>query len=358
MLKIDDIVVSQSASLRDTMACIDRGAKGIALVVSDELQLLATLTDGDMRRAMLAGRSLESSVCDLLHDLRAAGRVHPITAAVSTPRAELVRLMADSKVRHIPLVDTVGKLCGLSVLDEFVEAPDSGLQALIMAGGYGKRLMPLTADVPKPMLDIGGRPLIEHVVDQLRNAGIKQVNISTHYKAEKIAKHFGDGAAFGVKMEYVLEDQPLGTAGALSLLSSDEPILVVNGDILTKLDFRALRDFHEEHSADMTVAVREFAFDVPYGVIETDGAKVVGVTEKPTMKFFVNAGVYLLSARIREFVPKCERFDMTQLIERLISSGRTVVSFPIWEYWLDIGRQEDFEKAQRDVKNIAANACL
>ena len=357
MPDLNKILVRESATIRETMACIDSGAKGIALVVDDQQRLVATLTDGDMRRAILAGRNLDSTVASLLEGLRAAGRLSPITARIATSRDSLVQLMSERSVRHIPLLDDEGRVCKVAVLDDLVEAAvGTDLPALIMAGGYGKRLMPLTADIPKPMLSVGDRPLIQRVVEQLRDAGIHRVNISTHHLADVISQHFGDGSAFGVQMEYVTEDRPLGTAGALSLLQLREPLLVVNGDILTKLDFRALREFHAEHNADMTVAVREYTFDVPYGVIETDGSNVIAVTEKPSMKFFVNAGIYLLSPTVREYVPNNEHFDMPQLIERLVAAGRTVVSFPVWEYWLDIGSQDDFEKAQRDVGPRIAGA--
>jgi NDP-sugar pyrophosphorylase family protein len=225
-----------------------------------------------------------------------------------------------------------------------------------MAGGFGKRLLPLTQNTPKPMLPIGEQPLMERMIGQLRDAGIHRVNVTTHFEPEKIRDYFGDGERFGVNLNYVSEERPLGTAGALRLIETKkEPLLIINGDILTRVDFRAMLDFHREHQADLTVGVREYDFQVPYGVIETEGARVTGVNEKPVYKFFVNAGIYLLQPALDEFIPKDERFDMTDLIEKLIAAGRTVASFPIMEYWLDIGRLADYERAQEDVKNWETN---
>jgi len=221
-----------------------------------------------------------------------------------------------------------------------------------MAGGYGRRLLPLTESTPKPMLPIGDQPLMELMIGQLRDAGIRRVNVTTHFEPEKIRDHFGDGARFGVDMNYVSEERPLGTAGALRLIEpGGEPMLIINGDILTKVDIRAMLDFHNDHKADLTVGVREYDFQVPYGVVETAETRVVRVNEKPVYRFFVNAGIYLLQPALEEFIPSSERFDMTDLIEQLVAAGRTVVSFPIMEYWLDIGRLADYERAQQDVKS-------
>ncbi len=355
MADLRNILVRETVTLRDVMASIDRGAKGIALVVDGENRLLATLTDGDLRRAVLAGLGLDVGVSQLLDRLRSTGRLRPVTLPAGSSRETIISEMRTRVVRQIPLVDEQGGVTDLAVLDELVGEPHQPLHAVVMAGGYGKRLMPLTADTPKPMLRVGEQPLIERLVDQLKRAGIARVNISTHYQADKISEHFGKGKAFGVEVECVSEEQPLGTAGALALIQGNEPLLVINGDILTALDFRALRNFHFEHGADMTVAVREYGFDVPYGVVDTDGLHITGVTEKPSVKFFVNAGIYLVSPSAREFVPAGERFDMPQLIDKLVKAGRKVISFPVWEYWLDIGSQEDFERAQEDVQRMGVD---
>jgi dTDP-glucose pyrophosphorylase len=349
---IEAILTSEQASLRTAMTCIDRGAKGIALVVDEQKRLVATLTDGDLRRAVLAGLGLDIPISTLIKKLRAQNKCNPITLPAGSTREAIINEMKAKTVRQIPLVDKQGRVIELAVLDELVGEPHASVHAVVMAGGYGKRLMPLTADTPKPMLRIGEQPLIERLVQQLRQAGIAKVNISTHYKEDQIFAHFGNGDAFGIEVEYVSEERPLGTAGGLSLVSGDDPLLVINGDILTGLDFRALLNFHFEHGAEMTVTVREYGFDVPYGVVDTDGLYVTAVTEKPTVKLFVNAGIYLISPSARELIPEGQHLDMPQLIDMLVKAGGKVISFPVWEYWLDIGRHEDYEQAQQDVRRM------
>jgi len=202
------------------------------------------------------------------------------------------------------------------------------------------------------MLSVGGRPLMELMMEQLREAGIHRVNLTTHYQGGKIAEHFGDGKKFGVKIRYVEEDHPLGTAGALRLMErSHEPLLVINGDILTRVDFRAMLEFHHNHEANMTVAVRQHEFSVPYGVIESDGVAVTGISEKPVIQQFINAGIYLLNSEVCQIIPKGQRCDMPDLISRMLAEGQRVVSFPVHEYWLDIGRVEDYHRALNDIKS-------
>ena len=206
------------------------------------------------------------------------------------------------------------------------------MRAMIMAGGFGTRLLPLTADIPKPMLPVAGRPLMEHIIDGLREAGVRHINVSTHYKSEKIIEHFGDGRAFGVDLHYIKEERPFGTGGALGLLPPpDELQLVINGDILTQVDFRAMLAFHRENTADLTVGVWRYEVQVPYGVVECTGPRVTGLTEKPQVGFFVNAGVYLLEPSIHELVPNGEGFNMTDLIRWALDAGRRVIGFPIRE---------------------------
>ena len=344
---LSQYLVATTATVGQVMACIDRNTKGIALVVDADGRLLNTVTDGDVRRAILAGIKLDSPLQPLLADKRQKARATPITAPAGTPAAELLRLMQERSIRQLPLVDAAGKPTELVTLDELLPNDALPLQAVIMAGGAGTRLRPLTQDVPKPMLPVGGKPMLEHVIAQLRGAGIHRVNITTHYKREVIENHFGDGRGFGVEVSYVKESQPLGTAGAIGLMESPkEPLLVVNGDILTRVDFRAMLRFHREHKADLTVAVRQYDVNVPFGVIQTNGERVTGVEEKPVLNFFVNAGIYLLEPQVHPFIPNGQRYDMTELIQRLVSQGRRVVSFPVLEYWLDIGQPEDYVAAQ------------
>jgi NDP-sugar pyrophosphorylase family protein len=262
----------------------------------------------------------------------------------------LLALMRRHGVRHIPLLDARQRVAGLVLLEELVPEDRLCLQAVIMAGGKGTRLRPLTDNVPKPMLPIGNRPLLEHTIERLREAGVSRIHIATHYRPEKITEHFGDGRRFGVDVRYVTEPAALGTAGALGLLEgTDEPLLVINGDILTNLNIKAMLSFHIEHGADLTIAARPYGVQVPYGVIQCDGWSVRAIEEKPAYQFFVNAGVYLIQPGSLCHVPSGRVFDMTNLIERLLVEGRNVVGFPVHEYWLDIGRPPDYERAQLDM---------
>jgi len=264
----------------------------------------------------------------------------------------LFQMMSDANLRHIPIVDDDRRLVDLALLSNLVKEYELPLRAVVMAGGFGTRLRPLTEDLPKPMLPVGTKPLLELIVEQLRNAGIKQVNVATHYRGEMIADHFKDGQDFGVDISYVQEDQPLGTVGALSLLEeSDDPLLVINGDILTRVDFRAMLDFHREQNADLTIAVKLYEFSVPYGVINTNGVMVTGISEKPVVRQFINAGIYLLNPSVRRLIPNGEPYDIPELIEQLLKAGRPIVSFPVREYWLDIGKADHYDQARADIAN-------
>ena len=333
------------------MKCVDRGSCGIALVVDQERRLLGTITDGDVRRTILAGTDLESPISVLLASKVNTQYPKPVTAQPGTKRETLLELLHKNFLRQLPILDNDGKVVDLVMLDDLIPTQDLPLQAVIMAGGMGTRLRPLTDDLPKPMLLVGGKPLMELVIEQLRQAGIRRVNVTTHYKQEKISDHFGDGSAYGVELNYVNEDKPLGTGGALGLMDvPTETMLVINGDILTQIDFRAMLAYHQEHQAVMTVAVRQYDIKVPYGVIECEGSRVCTLKEKPQMHFLVNAGVYLLEPKVYEFIPNGEYFNMTDLIQLLLDSDHIVASFPIIEYWLDIGHLADYEQAQNDMQ--------
>lgn len=349
-------LVSPHASIREAIAVIDRFGQGIVLVVNQDRQLLGTITDGDVRRAMLADVDLDSPINMLLARKADSPYAQPVTASVGTEREALLQMMGERSVRQVPLLDESGQVMDLITTNDLLPRQVLPLQAVIMAGGFGARLRPLTEDLPKPMLPIGERPLMEHILEQLQQAGIRQVNVTTHYKPEKIIEHFGDGRAFGVELTYVNEDQPLGTGGALGLLPTpSEPLLVINGDILTQVDLRAMLAYHQESLADMTVAVRRYDLQVPYGVIECEGTQIRRLREKPELSFLVNAGIYLLEPSVYEYIPNGQRFNMTDLIQWLLDAERTVVSFPIREYWLDIGRHADYIQAQGDLSEGRLN---
>lgn len=349
MPDIADLIVSRSHSVRQVMESIDRAAKGIALVLDAEGRLVGTVTDGDIRRAILAGINLDLPVAELLAR-RKSPFASPVTAPLGTPDSTLLHMMTETAVRHIPLLDSDERVVDVAFLSDLVTEYELPLRAVVMAGGYGTRLRPLTDELPKPMLPVGAKPLLELIVEQLRVAGIRQVNVATHYRGEMISDHFKDGQDFGVEIRYVKEDQPLGTAGALSLLEeSDEPLLVMNGDILTRVDFRAMLNFHREHKAELTVGVRHYEFRVPYGVVNTDGVNVIGMSEKPVVQQFINAGIYLLNPLVRRLIPNGRPYDIPELIEHLLQEQRCVVCFPIREYWLDIGKVDQYDQAKADM---------
>ncbi len=343
--------VSPNTSVRQVIARIDQAGEGLALVVENGTRLLATVTDGDIRRALMAGSDLEAPIKHLLHGGSGPARMHPITAPLGTSPVKLLRLMGEHVIRHVPLLDGSGGLAGLALLSRFVHQRELPLRAVIMAGGLGTRLRPLTDTMPKPMLPVGDRPLLQRTIEQLGQAGIRAISITTHYQAEKIRQHIGDGSSLGAVVQYNHEHEPLGTAGALRCLatSDDQPLLVINGDVLTTVNYRAMLDYHIEHGAELTMGVRRYALEVPYGVVECDGAAVRKLREKPEVGFFVNAGVYLVEPRLCREIPEDRRYDMTDLIDTLLGQGRRVVSFPIHEYWLDIGRIGDYERVQLDV---------
>lgn len=351
MAELSKLMVPPSMPIREVLACIDRNAEGIALVVDEERRLLDTITDGDIRRAILDNSDLSLPAETLLGRRAVGPHQAPVTAPVGTTDAKLLALMNRHVIRHVPLLDEQKRIVDIALLSDLVKGSGPALTAVIMAGGYGTRLKPLTENLPKPMLPLGDRPLLERTIEQLRRAGIRHVSLATHFQGEKIVEHFGDGREFGVEISYMNEDRPLGTAGALSLMNEgNETLLVINGDVLTGVDFSAMHRFHQEHNAEMTVGVTEYGFTIPYGVVDTEGVDIVGISEKPMIRHFVNAGIYLLNPGARRLIPNGQPFDMTDLIGRLVTQDLRVVSFPILEYWLDIGRTEDYEQAQEDLR--------
>jgi NDP-sugar pyrophosphorylase family protein len=255
--------------------------------------------------------------------------------------------MNQHDINQLPVVDAENHVVELLLRKDLVTDVQLDLPAVVMAGGYGKRLLPLTESVPKPMLPVGDRPLLELIIQQLHRAGIRDVNLTTHYLPDSILNHFGTGKDFGVSLNYSKEDHPMGTAGGLKLMKRPESsFLVINGDILTGLPFQEMLMYHRKHGADLTVGVRKYDMQVPFGVVECDGVRITGIREKPSMSFFINAGTYLLEPSACDYIPDGRPFDMTDLIQKLLETGKTVVAFPIMEYWIDVGRHEDYQKAQ------------
>jgi dTDP-glucose pyrophosphorylase/CBS domain-containing protein len=350
---ITHLLVRPTDTVEAVMRCIDSsGHYGIALLVESDGRLIAAITDGDIRRGLLMGLTLDAPIVDLIPIKAQMPNPDAVTAPCDSDPATLSCLMQERGVRQLPLVDDCGIVVDVVTLRNLLPEAPPDMRAVIMAGGFGTRLRPLTDDLPKPMLPVGGRPVMEWIVEQMQQAGIRHINVTTHYRPEDIVEHFGDGRAFGVELHYVSEDLPLGTGGALSLIPQEsEPLLVVNGDILSRVDYRQMLDYHNEHQADMTVAIIRHEIEIPFGVVECDGSLIRKLEEKPKLNMYVNAGIYLLQPTVYEHVPSGEAFNMTDLIQWLVEAGKTVVGFPIREYWLDIGQHADYGQAQDDVEN-------
>jgi len=339
-----DLVVSPSATLRTVLEAVTKNSRQAVAVADATGRLVGLVTDGDIRRAILRGAALEAAVSDIMNRT-------PTVALAGTGRDEAIALMQRRVIRHLPLLGVDGTLVDLLLLDELFESPTLKNAAVIMAGGAGTRLRPLTERTPKPLLRVGGKPLLEIMIERLRHAGIREIFVTVHYKSDMIEEHFGDGARLDVRIRYVREEQPLGTAGSLRALPDvlERPFLLVNADILTKCDFRALLAFHGDHHADMTVGTVPYSVDLPYGILEVDGARLASVTEKPRLDFVINSGIYVVSPAAAALIPEGQVFDVPDLIRLLVEKRQRVVAFPIREYWLDVGRHDDFHKADRDV---------
>lgn len=346
---LDKVLISPDAPILEAIRRIDQGGVGIVLVVDSNARLLGTITDGDIRRAVLLSVDLTSPVFRLLEKKKPGIYSGSITARPDASREELLRLMQENVVKQIPIIDQRGKILDLVTLDILLPNRERDVEALIMAGGYGTRLRPLTAETPKPMLPLGDHSVLEFIIDQLKKHGIHRITVSIHFMSDKIRDYFGDGGRFGVKLRYIEEEEQLGTAGAIALLPNlAQPLLVINGDIVTNLDFGALIDFHTKNKAQMSVAVRHYSFQVPYGVLDCIDYNVVGIREKPVHNFFVNAGIYVIAPECQSMIPVKSRFDMTDLIGSLLQKDQRVLSFPVVEYWLDIGEHSDYQKARID----------
>lgn len=334
-------VMSPRDSVETALRVLDAGGLRIVMVVDDGGRLAGVVTDGDIRRALLRRMDFSAPVSDVMNP-------RPIVARVGTSRDSLRSLMEQHSLLHVPLVDEHGRLVGLETLRELLQGERRDNLVFIMAGGLGTRLRPLTDDCPKPMLPVGGKPILESILESFVEAGFHRFCFSVHYKPGRIREHFGDGSRWGVAIDYVEEEIPLGTGGALGLLRDpgDLPVLMMNGDVLTRLDFGALLDFHRAQGSELTLCVREYDMQVPFGVVEGEGSTVTGITEKPVHRFFVNAGVYVVNPKVVALGHPPRRLDMPDLVQSLIDDGYRVSMFPIHEYWLDVGRMEDFERAQ------------
>lgn len=338
----DSALISSEATLEEAIAVMDQSALRIALVTDDTRRLLGTLTDGDVRRALLKHLPLSTPVEKVMCKT-------PQVAQQKWNRDRILAVMERQKLLHLPVVNDQGQVIGLETLHGMLDKRLRKNPVFLMAGGFGTRLHPLTNDCPKPLLKVGDKPILELILESFIKAGFHNFFISTHYLPEMVRNHFGDGERWGVSIRYTHEETPLGTGGALGLLPQDEidePIFVMNGDLLTNLNYQEVLDFHVSQHGVATMCVREYEYQIPYGVVQSEGQMIRSMVEKPVQKFFVNAGIYVLSPELIKRVKPNTRLDMPTLLEDAIAKGESVMMFPVHEYWLDIGRMEDFKRAQ------------
>lgn len=340
-----NILVSPLSNIKEVLQIIDREALQLALVVDIDNRLLGTVTDGDIRRALINDLPLSHPITEIMFTT-------PTVVEVSTSKAGILELMNVKQLHSIPILDK-GIVVGLETIHHVTQKAKYDNPVFLMAGGFGTRLKPLTDNCPKPLLKVGDKPILETVLLSFIKAGFHQFYISTHYLPEMIQEYFGDGSKWEVSINYVHEELPLGTGGALGLLPKELPelpVIMMNGDVLTKVDLSALLVFHNENNANATMCVREYEYQVPFGVIESEGNNIKSMVEKPIQRFHVNAGIYVVSRKIIDQVKSNEVVDMPTLLERYLDNN--VLMFPFHEYWLDIGRMDDFNRAQIDFKTL------
>ena len=347
MKNIQNIKLNINSTIKEALQIIDNGALQIALVVDENDTLLGTLTDGDIRRGLLKGLDLNSYIKTIVFKA-------PTIAKISDTKEEVLKLALSKKLHQIPIVDDNGKILGIQEIEELIKPKDKTNKVILMVGGLGTRLRPLTENTPKPMLTVGNKPILQTIVEKFAEYGYTNIVMCVNYKSHVIQDYFGDGNKFGVNIEYILEEQRMGTAGALSLLKEKptEPFFVMNGDLLTNVNFEHLHNFHSNNDSMGTMCVREYDFQVPYGVVNIEGSRIKSIEEKPTHNFFVSAGIYMLDPEVLKYIPENEFYDMPTLFEKLISENKNVISFPLREYWLDIGRIEEYKKANQEYDEV------
>lgn len=332
-----DFFILPSATIGEALTQLDK-VKGLGLVVVDhDKNLLGSLTDGDMRRAMIAGKGLSDTITDIFHR-------KPTIANKATSLEELQSITADKRIKVVPIVES-GKVINVFSVDDEMSRDVS---VVIMAGGLGSRLGEFTKDCPKPMLDVGGKPVLERIIRNFTKVGFQKFYISVNFKAEMIEDYFQDGVKFGCEIHYLREKMRLGTAGSLTLLPSEikGPIVVTNGDLLTLVDYRRLLTFHMQHKSPMTMCTRQYEFQVPYGVVNIENGQVKSIDEKPVQSFNVSAGVYVINSDLLGHIPRDTYFDMPTLLDVLLSKNIKTECFPMVEQWIDIGRVSDLDLAR------------
>lgn len=333
-------LVRDDMSIENVIKIIDSTAMQIALVTNAEGKLVGTVTDGDIRRGILRGVGLHKEIAQIMN-------ANPTILPEQTEVSVVLSLMHIKQIRHIPLVDQAGRVTDLKCFDDIARPVRKDNWVVIMAGGLGTRLSPLTDTTPKPLLQVGGKPLLETIIENFIASGFANFYLSVNYKSEMVESYFRDGSRWGVQIRYIRENKRMGTAGSLGLLKEipEDPVLVMNGDLLTKVNFNQLLEFHVEQKAHATMCVRNYEYQVPYGVVNVEKHQLKSLVEKPRQHYFVNAGIYVLDPDVIRQIPKDIFYDMTTLFEALLEEKKETCVFPLREYWLDIGRIDDYERA-------------
>ena len=337
-----EICVHPTISIKESMEVIGRGRGQIALVVDFDGRLLGTLSDGDVRRSILKGKGLEGDIEDSYNTT-------PIYIDNEKSQNELLYFCSKNNINQLPVVGKNNKVVDLFIVNEISLKHHKNI-VVLMVGGLGTRLRPLTENTPKPMLKVGGKPILETIIEGFVKSGFDNFVMCVGYKADVIRNHFKDGSEFGVSIEYVTESKRMGTAGALTLIKKrpKEAFFVMNGDLLTKASYENFLEFHKSNKAMATMCVREYEIEVPYGVVNMKNENITSIEEKPVHSFFVNSGIYLLEPGCIDLIPNNKYYDMPSLFEKIISLEEKVVSFPLREYWMDIGRMPEYKQANQE----------
>ena len=341
---IDKYCIDNGATIKEAMKVIDKNLTGGALVINEKNELVGTITDGDIRRAILRGSGINERIeGTYFKDFKFVTKEH------SKKKAK--EYMLSNKIRQVPVIDKDKKLTDLYFLDDILSYDKKDNYVFILAGGLGTRLRPLTETVPKPMLRVGDKPILELILEQFKEYGFRNFIISLNYKGSIIEEYFKDGKEFDVNIEYIRETKKLGTAGSIALVKEKltKPFIVINGDILTGIDFDKFLNHHIENDFNITVGVRNYEINVPYGVLVTDNMIIESLEEKPTYKFNINGGVYALNPEIIKYIQEEEVYNMTDLIEDAMDNHQRSGIYEIIEYWTDIGQIEDYKQANRDI---------
>ena len=340
-----EAILPESSTIGQAISNLDQVAIRIVLVVDKAHKLVGTISDGDIRRGLLKGLDLNSPIARLVNH-------NPLVVPPEMSRDMVRQLMAANKIQQIPVVDGQQQVVGLHLWDEMSTSPARANLMVIMAGGKGTRLLPHTQNCPKPMVLVAGKPILEHIIESGKREGFNHFVLAIHHLGHIIEAHFGKGERLGVKIDYLREKSPLGTAGALGLLNPrpDASFVVTNGDVITDIRYGELLDFHNRHQASATMAVRTHEWQHPFGIVQMEGVEIVGFEEKPVARSHINAGVYALSPAVLNELIAATPCDMPMLFERLQAKDKRTVAYPMHEPWLDVGRPIDLVEANKVLK--------